>query len=141
MHRIVDDQATQARASLTGGTDCREGDAADGEFEIGGGGDDGCVVSAELEDQPTESSGDDRGDGASHPRRAGGRHDGDVRMRGERGTDVGTALQNLVEMAWGPDLGGGALQQGVTGQGGQRRLVGRLPQHWVSGDEGQCGIP
>ena len=55
--------------------------------------------------------------------------------------DVGPALEHLVEPVRGADVGGGPAQQGVAGHGRQRRLVRRLPQHRVAGDEGQGGVP
>ena len=141
MHGIVDDEAAQARTALPGRADGREGDAPDGEVEVGGGSDDRGIVATELEDQPAEAAGDDRSDGAAHPRRAGRRHDGDIRVGGEGGADVGTALQHLIETTRSTDLGGGPLEQGIARQCGQRRLVGWLPQHRVTGDEGEGGVP
>ena len=90
---------------------------------------------------PTEPSGDDRSDGAAHPRRPGRRDDGDVGVGGEGGADVGSALQHLVETVGSTDLSGGTLEQGIAGQRRERRLVGRLPQHRVAGDERQGGVP
>ncbi len=141
MHGVVDDEPAQAGAALTGRADGGEGDATDGEVEVGGGRDDRGVVAAELEDQPAEATGDDRSDGTAHPRRSGRRHDGDIGVGGEGGTDVGTSLEHLVETTRSAELGGGALEQGVACQRGQRRLVGRLPQHRVAGDEGEGGVP
>ncbi len=141
MDGVVDDEAAQAGAALPGGADGREGDAADGEVEVGARRDDRRVVAAELEDQAPEAAGDDGSDGAPHPRRPGRRDDGDVGVGGERGADVGSALQHLVEAARRADLGGGALQQGIAGERRQRRLVGGLPQHRVAGDEGEGGVP
>ena len=51
------------------------------------------------------------------------------------------ALEHLVEAVRRADVGGGPPQQGVAGHGGQRRLVRRLPQHRVAGDERQGGVP
>ena len=39
------------------------------------------------------------------------------------------------------DVGGGPLEQGIARQRRQRRLVRRLPQHRVAGDEGERGVP
>ena len=112
--RVVDDQPAQARAALPGGADGGEGDAAHGQLEVGRRGDDRRVVAAELEDQPAEARGDDRGDRTAHPRRAGGRHDGDALVGGERGADVGAALQDLVEAVRRADVGGRPPQQRVA---------------------------
>ena len=79
--------------------------------------------------------------GPAHARRAGGRHDGHALVGGERGADVGPALEHLVEPGRRADVGGRPPQQGVAGQRRQRRLVRRLPQHRVAGDEGQGGVP
>ena len=141
MHRVVDDQAAQAGAALTRRADGGEGDAAHGEVEVGGGGDDRRVVPTELEDRPTEPSGDDRSHGTAHPRRPGCRNDGHVGVRGEGRADVGTALQHLVETVGSIDIGGGTPEQGIAGQRRERCLVGRLPQHWIAGHNRQGGVP
>ncbi len=112
-----------------------------GEVEVSRGSDDRGVVAPELENQPSEATGDERGDGAAHPRRSGRRHDGDAGVGGEGGADVGTSLQHLIEATRSTDLGGGLLEQGVARQRGQRRLVGRLPQHRVAGDQGEGSVP
>ena len=58
-----------------------------------------------------------------------------ARVGGERGADVGAAEQHLVEPVGRADVGGGAAQQGVARERGERRLVRRLPQHRVAGHE------
>ena len=141
MHGVVDDETAQAGAPLPGRADGGEGDASNGEVEVGRGSDDRGVVATELEDQPTEPAGDDRSDGAAHPRRPGRRHDRDVGVGGERGADVGSSVQDLIEAAGSPELDGGLLEQRIARQCGQRRLVRRLPQHRVAGDEGEGGVP
>ena len=85
--------------------------------------------------------GDDRGDGAAHAGRPGGRHDRHALVGGERGADVGPALDDLVEVGRRADVGGRPGQERVAGQRGERRLVGRLPDHRVAGDEGEGGVP
>ncbi len=46
----MDDESAEGGAALACGAHGGEGDGAEGEVEIGGGGDDGCVVAAEFED-------------------------------------------------------------------------------------------
>ena len=75
----------------------------------------GGVVAAELEDQPPEAGGDDGRHGPAHPRRAGRRHDRHALVGGQRGADVGPALEHLVEPVRRADVGGGPAQQGVAG--------------------------
>ena len=111
------------------------------QLEVGGRGDDRRVVAAELEDQAAEAGRHDRRDGAAHPRRAGRRHDRHAVVGGERGADVGAALHDLVEPGRRADVGGGPGQQRVARQRRQRRLVRRLPDHRVAGDERQRGVP
>ena len=69
---VVDDEAAEGGAALAGGAHGREGDGAQGEIEVGGGGDDGGVVAAELQDGAGEACGELRGYGAAHGGRAGG---------------------------------------------------------------------
>ena len=138
---FVDDEAPQAGAALPGRADGREGDAPNGKIEIGSGSDDRRVVATQLEDQSPEATGDDRGHGTTHSCRSGRRDDGDVWMGGEGGADVGIALQHLVEATWGTDVVGCLVEHSSAGQGSQRRLVGRLPQHRIARDKGQRSVP
>ena len=65
---VVDDEAAEGGAALAGGAHGGEGDGAEGEVEVGGGGDDGCVVAAEFEDGAGEAGGESWGDGSAHAR-------------------------------------------------------------------------
>ena len=55
---VVDDEAAECGAALAGGAHGREGDGAESEVEVGGGGDDGGVVAAEFEDGSGEAGGE-----------------------------------------------------------------------------------
>ncbi len=68
----VDDEAAEGGAALACGAHGREGDGAEGEVEVGRGGDDGCVVAAEFEDGLGEARGEFGRDGAAHGGRSGG---------------------------------------------------------------------
>ena len=137
----MDDQTAQAGAALARRADGREGDAAHRQLEVGARRDDGRVVAAELEDQAAEAAGDDRSDGPAHARRSGGRHDGHRLVGRQRGTDVGSAVHDLGQAVGRADVGRRPPGQRVAGEGGQRRLVRRLPDHRIAGDQRQGGVP
>ena len=76
----VHDQPAQRGAALPGGARRGEHDAAHGEVEVGGRGDDRRVVAAELEQAAAEARGDPRADRAAHPHRPGGADQRDPRV-------------------------------------------------------------
>ena len=62
----MDDEAAEGGAALASGAHGGEGDGAEGEVEVGSGGDDGCVVAAEFEDGFGEAGGEARSYSAAH---------------------------------------------------------------------------
>ena len=67
-----------------GGPDGGEHDAAHGQVQVGGRGDDGGVVAAELEQGPAEPRRDDRSDLRAHPLGTGRGQQGHLRVGDER---------------------------------------------------------
>ena len=63
---VVDDEAAEAGAALACGSHGGEGYGAEGEVEVGGGGDDGRVVASQLEDGSGEAGGEAWAYGAAH---------------------------------------------------------------------------
>ncbi len=63
---VVDDEAAEGGAALACCSHGGEGYGAEGEVEVGGGGDDGCVVASEFEDGSGEASGEAGGYGSAH---------------------------------------------------------------------------
>ncbi len=145
--RVVDEQAAEGGAALAGGAHGREGDGAEGEVEVGGGADDAGVVAAELEQGAGEAGGETGADEAAHAGGSGGGDEGDKRgvdegfaggvIADEEGAQVGGEIAGVL---FG-ELFGGAEEEGVGGEGGERGLFGGLPNDGVAADEGEGGVP
>ena len=79
---------------------------------------------------------------AAHCRRAGGREDRHAMVVDQHLADV-TLAQQQAEQALGriAEARDGAMRDGMHGQCGQRRLLGRLPHHRVAAHQRQRGVP
>ncbi len=139
---VVDDEAAEGGAALACGAHGGEGDGAEGEVEVGGGGDDGCVVAAEFEDGSGEAGGEAWGDGAAHCGAAGGGDEWD-----EWGVDELLAYGCVADEEGGEALGtlpnffGRSLEDGLRGECGERSFFAGLPDDGVAADEGERGVP
>ncbi len=146
-HALVDDQAAQRCASLPGRAHSREGDRARGQLQVCARRDDHRVVAAQLQDRPAEALAHPRRDQAAHPRAAGRtdhRHPLGLHQRLAR--LAAADEQGMQPVGRGARMGLAErsdrfAEQGIAGQRGQRRLLGRLPDHAVAADEGQRAVP
>ncbi|MCY1225701.1 hypothetical protein D9M72_379050 [compost metagenome] len=142
VHALVHEQAPQRGAALAGRAHGREGDAAQREIEVGRGRDDGGVVPAQFEDRAGEARRQLRADLPAHRRGAGGREDRHAGIVDQHLADVARPQQQA-EQAFGrvAEAFDGALRDGVHGQRGERRLLGRLPHHRIAAHQRERRVP
>ena len=137
----VHDQPAQRRAALARGARRGEHDAAHREVEIGRRGDDRGVVAAELQQHPAEPLRDPRTDLLSHPHRTGRAQQRHPRIVDQALADLAPAHDQPAHLARRADIVGGALDQRLAGQRGQRRQLRRLPHHGVAAHQRDRGVP
>jgi hypothetical protein len=141
-HVLVDEQAAQGGAALAGGAHGGEGHPAQGEVEVGRGGDDGGVVAAQFQDGAGEARGQHRRHGAAHAGGAGGGQDRDLGIGHQGGAHIALALEHLAEIGRGVAEPGGGLQEDrLYGLGGERGLFRGLPDDGIAADQRQRGVP
>ena len=139
--RAMGDEAAQAGAALAGGARRSERDATHHQFDVGAGGDDGGVVAAELEDAAPEPCGHDRTHLAAHGGAARRADDGHALVGDQRGAGDAIAQQHLVEVGGHVHARGGALEQRIGGECGERRELAGLPDDRVAAHQRQRGVP
>ena len=137
------DQAAQARAALAGGADRGEEHAAHDEVEVGARSHDGGVVAAELEQRASEPA---RRCAVRSPFPSAvepvAETSGTRAIVGELHGTVGAADDELEEAVRDvAEALGCAREQRRARERGQRRPLGRLPDHRVAADEGERGVP
>ncbi len=136
------DQPAQGCAALAGGAHGGEGDAAQGQVQVGRGGDDGGVVAAELQQRTAEPGGDPGPDLAAHGGRARGGQQRHLGVIDQGFADLAAADDQFRQVGGGvAEAGAGALEQALHGHGGKGGLLGGLPDHGVAADQGQRRVP
>ena len=143
VHAVVHKQAAQRGAALACCAHGRKGNAAQRQVQIGRGGDDGGVVSTQLQNGAGKAGCEARAYSAAHGGGACGRQHG----------HAGVVHQHLANVALADDqfqqargrvaakTGQRTLGDGMRGQGGERGFFRRLPHHRVATHHGQCGVP
>src|SRR6202035_895074 len=108
-----------------------EGDCAEGEVEIGGGRDDGCVVATELKDGACEAGGEAWGNGAAHRGASGCGDERNEWRVDELLADGGIADEEGGETFWGEamyfrELFCCSFEDSLCGQCGERGVFAGL---------------
>ena len=139
---FVHEQAAHRGAALAGRAECGKGDGAHRQVKIRRRTDDGGIVAAEFEDRLAEARRHDGRYGASHPRRAGGRDDGDTRIGSKLCAGFWSAdqagrkaIRRIAELARRP------REDRHHGKRCQRRFLGWFPDHRIAANERQRGVP
>ena len=137
----MDDQPPGGGAALPRRANGAEHDRAHRQVQPGVLGDDDGVVAAELEDGAPEPGGDGLGDVPADACRSG---EGDERQ-------PAIVQHPLADDRSAPDhqrkhpldavIGHDAVGDVLHGDGGERRRLGRLPDHRVAAHGGNCGVP
>jgi hypothetical protein len=135
------EQAAQRGAALAGRAHRAEGDGAQRHVEIGGRADDAGIVAAEFEDRAGETLGETRADIAAHAGRAGGRDERHLRMVDQRFADGAVADEIWLRPGRRVAEAGGALEDRLAGERGERGLFRRLPDDGVAADQRQRRVP
>lgn len=127
---------------MSGGAHGGEGDGAEGEVEVGGGGYDGGVVAAQLEDGSGEASGQFGGYGSAHRGAAGGGDEGDERVLDQLLAYVSVAYEEGGEaFGDGTEFSRGFVEDGLGGERGERRFFAGLPNDGVAADQRKGRVP
>jgi hypothetical protein len=137
----VRDDPAHGRAALARGTRRGEHDAAGGQLQVRARRHDRGVVAAELQQAAPEPARDPGTHHPPHPGGAGGADQGHPRMLHERRGDVGRAGEQLADVAGRPQVGQRPVQQRGAGRRRQRRQLRRLPDHRVTADQADRGVP
>ena len=135
------DHPPQRRTALPGRARGGEDDAAHRQIQIGRRGDDRGVVAAQLQQRPAEALRDPRAHLLTHPHRAGCAQQRHPRVVDELLADLATAQDQPAHLARGAHIIGGAFDQRLAGQRGQRRQLRRLPHHGVAAYQRDRGVP
>ena len=142
MDVFIHDQSPQRGAALAGGADCREGDGAEREREIGGGTDDRGIVAAEFEDRARKPPCKPRTDLTTHRRRARRRDERDARIVDETFSDLAAADQHgrEVRRRFGK-LCRDTLHQRLYRERTKRGLFRGFPDHRIAAHQRERGVP
>ncbi len=139
--RAVHDQAAGGGAALAGGTDGAEHDARHGQLQVGGFVQDDGVIATQFQQAAAEAACDLFVDGAADLGRAG---EADQRhatvidhLLRQRGAGIVDQEEDVRETGFAQ----GVVADLQRGDGGQRRLVGRLPDADVATDGRQERVP
>ena len=143
---VMDEQASQRRATLSGGSHGREGNPAEGEVEIGGRSDDRGIVAAEFKQRAREALCQARTDCAAHGGRAGRRDERHLLVVDQHFADLPPADQQGGKVlgsriALGDVSRQRPLEDRLRGKCGQRGLLGGLPHRRVAADDRQGRVP
>lgn len=137
----VRDNSTQRRTPLSCSACGGEHYSARGQVEVGGRRHDRGIVTPELEQHSAESLGDAGSDCAAHARRTGRRQQRHPRIVDECFTRNPITDDELSNFGIDACIGGSPFEQRLHSERSQRRLLRRLPDDGVSGDQGQHRIP
>ena len=142
-YRFVHDQPPQRRAALPGSPNGGENNGANRHAEIGGRSDDHRVIAAEFEDWAAPTRRHLRADDGAHAGRAGRRQDRDALGRHQRFACLSASYDQLREpirrlFAETPKRARHDLH---CRQRGERRLLGRFPDHRVAAHQRERSVP
>ena len=140
-HRPMRDYPSQRRTALPGRAGGREDDAAHRQIQVGRRGDDRGVVAAQLQQRLAESLRHPRADLLTHPHRTRCAQKRDPRVVDEQLADLAATQDQPAHFARGAHIIGGAFDQRLAGQCGQRCQLGGLPHHGVAAYQRDRAVP
>ncbi|KAG1393877.1 hypothetical protein G6F59_014277 [Rhizopus arrhizus] len=138
---FVHDQTARGGAALAGRADGAEDDAARGHVQVGGGADDDGVVAAQLQQAAAKAARHLLVDRAADLGRAGEADQRHATVIDHLFRQRGTGIVDQEEDVREAGLAQRVVADLQRGDGGQRGLVGRLPDAHVATDGGQERIP
>ena len=142
VNALMHKQPPQGGAALSGCADRRKGNAAQGQIEIGRGGDDGGIVAAQFQNGAGETGRQLRGNLPSHRGRAGGRDQCDAVVIDQSLADLAASHQHSGDsLRQTAEFGCRALDNRLRGQSREQCFFRRLPDHRIAADQCQSRIP